>query len=229
MRLRARFKPREYLRTPTINYPTRTLYTCYTNEQMKEKLNTYFLATKAYLVKHSEAAIGIAIVASLGIVALVVVLVVQNATPRIVYQPAKACDLLTLTEANELFDGQAIRGIAVEPKQTRNVAASRCGYSDSNPDANAMRVAAIIVRSGINDAGVEQNKREFEAGKPSEGVENVTGIGDTAYFNQKLGQLNVLDGRNWIVLSYGVGATPETNTVEDVVTFARKVIAQTES
>jgi hypothetical protein len=87
-----------------------------------------------------------------------------------------------------------------------------------------MIVAAMTVRSGINDKGVEQNKTEFSVGRPHKNIEIVKDLGDNAYFNQTLGQLNILDGRKWIILSYGVGSAPEANTVDKAVELAHKII-----
>ena len=88
-----------------------------------------------------------------------------------------------------------------------------------------MMVAAIIVRSGVNDDGVEQNKAQFAAGKPKKaGIESVKGVGDEAYYNSELGQLNVLRGRDWLILSYGLGSDPLANTLDDAKKLAHAVL-----
>ena len=163
-----------------------------------------------------------------GIIALIVAiaLIVYNGAPRIVYTPAEACDLLKPAKARELLGNKALKSAAQDAKLSGNMAISKCGYTDGNPDMDSAIVAAITVRSGVNDRGVEQNKTEFTAGKPNEGIEDVKDVGEKAYFNQKLGQLNILDGRNWIILSYGVGATPETNTVDKAVELAKVALHQ---
>ncbi|HMI09649.1 MAG TPA: hypothetical protein VK497_04635 [Candidatus Saccharimonadales bacterium] len=188
-------------------------------------MNHYIQATKTYITTHrKKLAIGAAVI--LGIIVLItaIVLFVRNSTPKIVYQPANACGLITLTEAKELLGNNTLNSNANNPVVSGNTAASRCGYTDGNPDTNNMIVAAIIVRSGVNDKGVQQNKTDFEAGKPSKNIETVKNLGDSAYFNQKLGQLNILDGREWIILSYGVGSAPEANTVDKAIELARKVL-----
>lgn len=158
------------------------------------------------------------------IIIAAVALLTQLSKPNIVYQPAKACDLLTASEATELLGSKTIPSSSSDVIISDDTGVSKCGYTDGDPDTNNMIVAAIIVRSAINDNGIQKNKTEFVAGTPKTGVETVKGIGDRAYFNQMSGQLNVLNGKNWIVISYGVGNSPETNTIEKAVELARKVI-----
>lgn len=87
-----------------------------------------------------------------------------------------------------------------------------------------MLVAAIAVRSGINDKGVDQNKTEFATSKQGKSNEVVKDVGDSAYFNKELGQLNVLDDRKWVILSYGAGSAPQANTVDKATELAKKVL-----
>lgn len=191
-------------------------------------MKDYIQKAKQYLTSrpNKELYIGIGVIACAIIAVVVVIVSAVNSVPRIVYQPAVACDLLTSQKAQELLGDQAVKSNVGEPVQSNNVSLSRCGYTNGSGDETTLVVAAIIVRSGINDKGVEQNKTEFIAGKPNVGAETVTDLGDGAYFNQKSGQLNVLSGRDWIIISYGVGSDPQSNTVEDAVTAARKVIAR---
>lgn len=84
-------------------------------------------------------------------------------------------------------------------------------------------VAAVNVRAAINDKGAEQNKTEFAAGRPRAAKE-VKNVGERAYWNLETGQLNLLSGRNWVIISYGVGATPEANTLDDAIKLAKKVL-----
>lgn len=187
-------------------------------------MNHYFQKAKDYIVRKNEMVIGIAVVTVVLLFAIAIVLLVQSSTPKVVYQPAKACDLLTLAEAKELLGASTLNSNATSPVISRNTATSKCGYTDGNPDKNNMVVAAIIVRSGINDDGVKQNKTEFTEGKPTINIETVSDLGDGAYFNNEHGQLNVLDDKNWIIISYGLGSDPIGNTVENAVQLARKVI-----
>lgn len=190
-------------------------------------MNEHVETTKVYIKTHrTELIIGVSIALAAVILMAAIVFVVYNSTPKIVYQPAKACDLLTMNEAKELMGDSTLNSNSRDPVQSGDITTSNCGYTDGNPQTDDMIVAAIIVRSGINDKGVEQNKTEFSAGKPTENVDAVKDLGDDAYFNKQNGQLNVRDGRNWIIFSYGPGSASTANAIEHTVELARKVIPQ---
>jgi len=174
--------------------------------------------------KNTELIIGAAVIVAVLAIAATIALLINNSITKVVYQPVVACELFTLAEAKELMGDSAIGSGVTAPTQTNDTATSKCGYTDGNTNTENLVVAAIIVRSGINDKGVEQNKTEFNNGKPQENVIDVNDLGDSAYFNEKNGQLNVLDGYNWIVFSYGPGSDPVANTLEDAVELAQKVV-----
>ena len=188
-------------------------------------MKQYAITAKAYVIAHKiEFITGASIIAAIAIIAVSVTLFVRATTPNVVYQSAKACDLFSFAEAKELLGDQVLTTTTQGPVISRDTAVSKCGYTDGNPDMNNALVAAIVVRSGINDKGVAQNKSEFTAGKPSKNVETVKDLGDDAYFNQELGQLNVLYDKMWVILSYGPGAAPQSNSPDKAVTLAKKVL-----
>lgn len=175
----------------------------------------------------NEFIIGSSIVAGLIIITITITLLIKNSTSVVAYQPVSACDLLTIDEAKSLLGPNAINSNTNTPVQTADTAASRCGYTNGTTDTENLVVAAIIVRSGINDKGVEKNATDFSASRPTQNVDNVKDLGDSAYFNKTLGQLNILDGNEWIILSYGIGSAPEANTVEDAIDLALMTIQPT--
>lgn len=188
-----------------------------------DTLKSYARMARDYIEAHwRQLAIGGGI--ALGLV-LIIALFVYNNRSKVVYQPVNACDLFTVAESHDLLGKDTI-GNVTTPTVSGNTATSICTFSDSNPSQDQMKVAAVKVRSGINDEGVEQNKAQFAAKQSAATGEAVTGFGDQAFFDKKLGQLNVLDGRNWYVFSYGVGAAPSENTLSDAVDFAYKVLPQ---
>lgn len=188
-------------------------------------MNEYLKDISVYIRAHkTKFMTGTGVTLAVGVVLILIALFVYNNQPKVVYQPATACNLLTLSEARELMGANTLRSNNALPVVSKNTAVSKCGYTDGNPGQQDMLVAALIVRSGVNDEGVEQNKKEFTAGWPSKNTETVSSLGDKAYFNTERGQLNVLKGRDWFIFSYGVGAAPQENTVEKVTALARKVI-----
>lgn len=154
---------------------------------------------------------------------LIVSLFVYNNRSKIVYQPPRACDLFSLEEAHKLLGKDVINKVD-DPVVSGNTSISRCSYTDRNPDANAMMLAAVAIRSGVNDSGVKTVSDGYFAKKPTSDIEVVTGFGDDAYFNVSLGQLNVLDGRDWYIFSYGAGNSPQANTINDATKLARLVL-----
>ena len=176
------------------------------------------------VARRTELIIGLAVVLVIVGIIVGIVLVVSNTNPRIVYEPAKACQLLKLDEAGSLLGGSVQKSGVTDVVVKGDLATSKCGYTDGNPSEDEVIVAAIIVRSGINDKGIAQNKSEFAAGKPTTDVEDVTDLGDSAYFNKAKGQLNILNGKDWIILSYGVASEPKENSLDDAILIGRSVV-----
>lgn len=191
-----------------------------------EKVKQYAQNAKTYVTSSSgkEMLIGAAVVVVVTALIVGAVVFIQNSGPKIVYQPAIACDLLTKDEAKEMLGEQVLDHTPASPTLSQDVATSKCSYTDSNPEQNQMKVAAIAVRSAVNDQGTEKNKREFAAAKLNQGMQPVNNLGESAFFNPELGQLNILKGRNWIILSYGVGTDPKSNTLEEAIELAQKVV-----
>lgn len=187
--------------------------------------NTYIQNTKTFIINNrKDLTIGVSIVFGIIVIIAVVALCIYNSTPKVVYQPTNACDMFSTAKAKELLGSNTVTSSVAAPTQSGDIASSNCGYTDGNPDTNNMIVAAISIRSGINDKGVQQNKTEFVAGWPKTDVETIKDLGESAYFNQKLGQLNILDGHRWIIISYGVGSSPRTNTEDDAIKLAKKIL-----
>jgi len=171
-----------------------------------------------------ELIIGAVVVFAVIAIIAAIVFAIANSGPKVDYPPTVACDTLTSLEAQELLGNSAFNSADDPAVISGDLATSRCGYTDGTNNTETMIVAAVILRAGINDKGVEQNKTEFAQGTPTQGVEVVKDLGDSAYYNQLNGQLNVLKDKNWYIFSYGVGSTPEANIVEDTVKLAEKVL-----
>lgn len=189
-------------------------------------MNTYFQTAKTYVLDHKKEFTTGAIVAGIiGIIFIGLALYSYNTSqPKIVYEPAAACNLLTLDEAKEFLGEATINGIVENPVQTGAITTSRCGYSDGTIDPATAKVAAIVVRTGINDAGIELNRAQFASGMPTDNVEVIKDLGESAYFNKTNGQLNVLKESTWVLISYGLSASPQLNNIEEVVKLADKVL-----
>jgi len=189
-------------------------------------MNKHIQFAKKYLTKMAgkELTIGVTVVIGLAVLVTVIVLFIQNSGPKLDYQPAVACDLLTSSEAKEMLGEDILGGTPKNPVLSEGVATSKCSYTDMNPDKDKMIVSAIAVRSAVDDEGIKRNKSEFAASMLGKNFETVKDLGDRAYFNPDLGQLNILNERDWIILSYGFGSSPEANTVDKAIELLQKVL-----
>ena len=176
--------------------------------------------------RNSEFLIGAGIVGALVGAVAIVALVNHFSGPVIVHQPAKACDLFTLQEARSLLGEDVLQTESNKPVITGDVAVSKCSYTDTVADPTQMTVAAVAVRSGINDEGLARNVADFAVAKSNNSVEKMENLGEDAYFNKTIGQLNVLSGKKWIIMSYGIGSAPESNTLDQAKVLAQKVITK---
>lgn len=192
---------------------------------MKEQFQKYTHAVQTYLRDHQkDLQIAIPIVVILGILVGLIVLSTVKNLPNIVYQPVKACDLLTPSKAQDLL-GDRVKGVDKnDPIIKGDLAVSKCGYNDLNPTEGQLKVLALAVQSGINDKGVAKNKTAFKLSQKGKTLESVNELGDSAYFDPSTGALNILDGKRWIILSYGYGTTPEDNSLQDEISLAREIL-----
>ncbi|MDB5160335.1 MAG: hypothetical protein JWO99_598 [Candidatus Saccharibacteria bacterium] len=189
-------------------------------------MKNYFLTAKEYVADHKKqfvtwgsVVVGIAII----VVGLALFSYNTPKQPAVVYEPATACELLTLNEAKTFLGDKTINGVVTAPTQTGNVADSKCSYSDGKADTANAVVIALIVRSGINDQGIAANKDGFATGESATGIQTVSDLGDAAFYNPANGQLNVLKESTWIILSYGPGADSSNNSLDDTVKVAKKL------
>lgn len=188
-------------------------------------MNQYIQAARTYIADHQKQfSISTRIAAGAVVLGFLVALIIYDRTPHYTYQPVKACDLFTPTEAVDLLGDKVNSVDKNNPVVSGNVATSKCGYTDQNPGIDNMMFAAVAVQSAINDAGVTQNKTDFATAKSNNDVETVPGFGQSAYFNKTNGQLNILDGQKWIIVSYGVSSAPNSTTVDKLVEVAHKIL-----
>lgn len=192
---------------------------------MKQQFQKYTQAVQTYVSAHKKdiqiaaPIIGILVI----LVGLITLSTIKN-LPNIVYQPTKACDLLTPEKAQSIL-GDKMKGVdSNDPVIKGNTAISKCGYNDLNPAAGQLKVLAVGVQSGINDKGVAQNKAGFKQSQKGKTVETVKGLGEEAYFDPVTGSLHILDGQRWVILNYGYGESPQDNSVEQETAIARDIL-----
>lgn len=138
-----------------------------------------------------------------------------------------ACDILTSTIAKQILGDAAVKSIAPASQiSTKDVSISDCVYTARIDPSGAVSTSNtkgvnVLVRAAKTSAGVESNKSQFGSNKPA-GVQDVDVIGDAAFFNPQYGQLNILKGGNWyIVTNYsgtaGVGTMESDKQLADLI------------
>lgn len=181
------------------------------------------------IVRHHKkiitAAIAVAVIAILSVI--LIFSLRPKPAPTLTYQPVRACDLFTTAEAHTLL-GKNVIGNVADPVVSGDTAVSKCSFSSLMSDQNAIMVAAVAVRSAVTDAGVTKNSADFDTDAKEAGNEPVADLGDKAYFNPSLGQLNFISRHQWIIISYGQGTAPETNTLEKDTELAHIVLGHLE-
>lgn len=188
---------------------------------MKSQLHTVI----KYIAEHKQI-FGTSVIAAVGAAVLVGLFVYnQPRGPQIDYQPTKACDILTPTKAMDALGDKILSTDLNKPVINGDLALSKCGYTDKNPDQNQMAEVSIAVQSAINDDGITQNKDDFKTHKSqAPHIEEVAGLGDSAYYDQDSGLLQVLHGKQWLMISYGVGQNIEPKPLADTVALAHKIL-----
>ncbi len=134
-----------------------------------------------------------------------------------------ACDVLTQAAADQVMGtGSTKSDTSAGNASTDDISVSNCNYlnkpSTGSPlqDAQNGTTVGVLARAAKSAAGAESNKSVFGAQKPS-GVQDLTGYGDKAFFNPQYGQVNILKGNNWYILSVKKGVDSRVVSTLDVV------------
>jgi hypothetical protein len=134
------------------------------------------------------------------------------------YAAVDACDLLKLDEAQLILGSAATASANTGSTKSNDVNVSTCSYTNNATAVADIKVATIMVRSALSKDGANSNKAVFGTGRP-DGAEKVEDFGDEAYFMPKIGQLNILDGNNWLIVSYG-STSPSSRTLDNAKAVA---------
>jgi hypothetical protein len=116
-----------------------------------------------------------------------------------------ACDYLNDAVATQILGGGAIKGENNANTSSADVNVSTCTYSSKTDGTAAgirnMTSATILLRAPLSNKGGDSNHEPFDNLK--EGAQQVSGLGDEAYWDPELGQLNVLKKDAWFIISTG--------------------------
>jgi hypothetical protein len=125
------------------------------------------------------------------------------------YSFKKACDILTLPKAQSLLGSSVSGGPTAANAATADIDVSTCAYIQELPagaSAGALKSAesaSLLVRGAKTATGADSNDGQFKAPRKPAEAQDVSGYGDAAYWDPRVGQFNILKHHNWYILSYG--------------------------
>lgn len=134
--------------------------------------------------------------------------------------PKKACDIFTLADAKKLLGDSAQGGQDTSDASSIDIDSSTCSYTQSvgaTPVVTRLS-ASLTVRDPKTSTGAASNQRQFGHLRPADAVD-VQGYGDSAYWDPKPAQLDILKSDSWYILSLGP-TDPAGRTLDDTKKLA---------
>jgi hypothetical protein len=132
-----------------------------------------------------------------------------------------AATILTPEVAQRIFGAPAEAAKVNSEADAKSGAAvvSRCSYSIENGAGTATNISLLLRRA----ATLEEGKAIFLASNLTHHDEEISDLGDAAFRTTAPAQLNVLKGRNWLIIS--AGAFPKADPILQVKA-AREILKQ---
>jgi hypothetical protein len=116
----------------------------------------------------------------------------------------KACQIYSFARASEILGPNTKQGDDSPPTIQGNTLVSTCSYTNGASDAKLLQVSTVLLRNSTDNSSIEG----FKAAMPLNAI-SISGFGDDAYWSPSLGQLNILKGKNWVIISSGSGPVNE--------------------
>jgi hypothetical protein len=139
-----------------------------------------------------------------------------------------ACQVFTLQDAKKIIGDTAKKSSGTSAKaSTKDINVSTCLYGQDSSTmpinkAQNLKTATVLARSPKTSTGKQANQDQFGKSKPA-GVQDVSGYGDKAFWNPQVGQLNILKGDSWLILSTG-SFTPSSHVLGDTQKMADLIV-----
>lgn len=137
----------------------------------------------------------------------------------------QACSIFTLADAKQVLGDGAKGGVSPPDSSSDDLAVSSCIYTQSTgPSApvSSTKTASLLMRKPKTDDGKQSNIDQFGQLKPH-GVQDVSGYGNSAYWDAQHGQLNILKNGTWYIISNGP-VTPSARTLDGAEQLAALLI-----
>lgn len=138
-----------------------------------------------------------------------------------------ACQIFSLADAKQVLGDSVKGGSNPVASSSDDLAVSTCTYTQdtgNNAPVSAGKSATLLVRAPKTSAGSASNHNQFGPLKPT-GVQEVSGYGDSAYWDPQYGQLDILKNNTWYILSNGP-VTPASRTLDEAKQLADILISK---
>jgi hypothetical protein len=133
-----------------------------------------------------------------------------------IYKVVAACKAFTLTDATAILGQGTKAGTSNGSSDTASddVAVSTCSYSGaSGITVEDTKTVTLLSRSAKTKAGADSNDSVFGASKPA-GKQDVSGVGDAAFWDSQLSQLDILQHHNWYIIGNMSGTHADSGTLD---------------
>lgn len=125
------------------------------------------------------------------------------------YKYVDACTVLDRVEAEAQLGPGAKKGDGAGGNaNSDDIAVSSCVYYTTSTTTNSYKAVTLLARSAKTKAGAESNISNFRDLKPPN-VIDVPGFADAAFWSPEYGQMHVLAGDNWYIISTGSSRASE--------------------
>lgn len=111
-----------------------------------------------------------------------------------------ACKLFNIHDAKKLLGEKTVASSTNANAVTKTVSTSLCSYSSGDSDEARLKVVTILVRS----TNPVQAKQAYELSRANN-AQTVASLGQGAYYNPDVSQLNILSGELLIRIASTVG------------------------
>lgn len=132
------------------------------------------------------------------------------------YTVVAACKAFTLADATAILGNGTKGGTGNGSSDTASadVAVSTCSYSGAaGLTIQDTKTVTVLSRSAKTKAGADSNESIFGANRPA-GKQGVPGVGDAAFWDAQLSQLDVLQHHNWYIIGNMSGTHADSGTLD---------------
>ncbi len=140
-------------------------------------------------------------------------------------QKKQACAVLTQEIAKSVLGSVGEETPPPPENSNDDVSVTSCVRANAVTGLDRPMSVSLLMRVAKSVTGAKANESVFQAGGLPSGAMEVSGYGDAAFWNPTFGQLNILKGGNWYIVSSGP-IDPKKHTLEGTKPLADAIIGQ---